>query len=249
MLLDPRLSIGGNNPPIVDPEVLARETARVAEFADAAGDWLDLADISTVEQAGKLKDFIDGARKVWKDIDAARKAAKQPHADAAAAVDTAFRSNLLVVENIIAKLKPKQTRWLEREAARQRAEQARAQAEAKAAAEEAERLRLAAEARNDVAGITAAEIAAKDAAAAAKEAARSVSVKIESATGGGKATGLRPQRYVVIDNINVAFMQVRDSRDVRDAIEKALNVIVRSKEFGAAPYKIPGVTVDERFTS
>ena len=69
------------------------------------------------------------------------------------------------------------------------------------------------------------------------------------ATGGGKATGLRPQRFVTVENWTVAYMQVRDVATVQAAIEQALNTIVRSKEFGAAPRKIPGVTVGERFTS
>lgn len=242
--------IGHNGgPPIVDPEVLDRENKRAAEFADAAGEWLDLQDLETAEQAGKLKDLIDGARKVWKQIDATRKELKQPFDDAAAEIQTAYRSPLLVVENIIAKLKPLQTRWLEREAARVRREQEAQRKAAADAAAAAQKALLEAEARNDILGATAAEIAKRDAAAQARDAERQVSVKVESATGGGKATGLRPQRFVTVENWTVAYMQVRDVATVQAAIEQALNTIVRSKEFGAAPRKIPGVTVGERFTS
>ena len=240
---------GHNNPPLVDPEILAREDLRVREFADAAGEWLDLKAIETAEQAGKLKDLIDGARKVWKQVDSARKDAKQPHADRAAAVDTVFKKSLQTIENTIAKLKPLQTEWLASEERRLKAEKQAAQQAARDAAAAAEKLRLEAEARNDIAGITEAEIAAKDAAAQAKDAAREVSVKVQSATGGGKATGLRHQRYVEVDSWTRAFMQVRDVPAVQQAIEAALNAIVRSKEFGAAPYEIPGVTVKERLAS
>lgn len=248
-ILDPRLSIGANNPPVVDPDVLAREAARVREFADAAGEFLDLGEITNADQAGRLKDCLDGARRVYKQVDTARKDAKQPHMDAAAAVEKAFKSALLTIENTIAKLKPMQTDWLRREEARIAAEKAAAQQRAKEAADAAERLRLEAEARNDVVGITAAAMAAEEAAAQAKAAERDRPARIESATGGGKATGLRHQRYVVIENWTLAFMAVRDVPAVREAIEAALNARVRSKEYGAAPYKIGGVDVRERVSS
>lgn len=248
MILPP-IGPGHNNPPAVDPEILARETARVREFADAAGAFLDLGEIANADQAGRLKDCLDGARRVYKQVDTARKDAKQPHMDAAAAVEKAFKSALLTIENTIAKLKPMQTDWLRREEARIAAEKAAAQQRAKEAADAAERLRLEAEARNDVVGITAAAMAAEEAAAQAKAAERDRPARIESATGGGKATGLRHQRYVVIENWTLAFMAVRDVPAVREAIEAALNARVRSKEFGAAPYKIGGVDVRERASS
>lgn len=247
--VNPRAIIGANFPPPVDPELLEREDARVRAFADAAGEFLDLKEIASAEQAARLKDCLDGARGVYKQVDAARKDAKQPHADAAAAVDKAFRSALLTIENAIAKLKPLQTDWLRREETRLAKEKAEAQRRAQEAQEAAERLRLEAEARNDVVGITAAAMAAEEAAAQAKAAERDRPARIESATGGGKATGLRHQRYVVIENWTLAFMAVRDVPAVREAIEAALNARVRSKEFGAAPYKIGGVDVRERVSS
>lgn len=181
--VNPRAIIGANFPPPVDPELLEREDARVRAFADAAGEFLDLKEIASAEQAARLKDCLDGARGVYKQVDAARKDAKQPHADAAAAVDKAFRSALLTIENAIAKLKPLQTDWLRREETRLAKEKAEAQRRAQEAQEAAERLRLEAEARNDVVGITAAAMAAEEAAAQAKAAERDRPARIESATG------------------------------------------------------------------
>ena len=241
--------IGHNRPPAVDPDTIAWAQAAASQWSDAAGEWLDRGSISSAEEASKIKDYLDGARRVYKQVDTARKDAKQPHMDAAAAVEKAFKSALLTIENTIAKLKPMQTDWLQREEARIAAERAAAQRRAKEAEEEAERLRLEAEARNDVVGITAAAMAAEEAAAQAKAAERDRPARIESATGGGKATGLRHQRYVVIENWTLAFMAVRDVPAVREAIEAALNARVRSKEFGAAPYKIGGVDVRERVSS
>ena len=87
---NPRAVIGGNNPPPYDPEKLAECQKKVTDFTDAAGAWLDLKKIDTADQAEKVTDFVTGARKVWKEIDETRKAAKQIHDEAGKAVQAAF---------------------------------------------------------------------------------------------------------------------------------------------------------------
>ncbi len=235
--------VGHNRPPIVDPDLLVAEKKRVAEFADAAGAWLDLGKIETEEQASRLRDFIDGARGVVKAIDAARIEAKRPHDEAAKAVQDAFRPLLDTVERAIARTKPLLTAYLEekrRVEEKRRADEAAAAREAAAAAEAAAR---AAEARHDVAGEAEAAAALDAAHAAEKAAQREVKVGVASATGGGRSAGLRAMKHAKVVNWNLAFIAVRDDTAVQDAITGALNRIIRAKDYDG--HEIAGVEIFE----
>lgn len=240
--------IGHNIPPLVDPEILDREAKRVATFCDAAGDWLDLREIDSAEKASELEDFISGCRKAWTEIDGTRKANKKPHDDAAAAVQKAFAPLLDKLEKAAKSVAPMKQAWLKKEQLRLQAEQAERQRLADEAAQRARDELAAAEARNDVAGMADAEAAQKEAADAAKAAARPVRATVTSATGGGRASGLRTTRVAVINNMHLAFREVMAEPRVVDAVQSALNAIVRSAEFGANPRKIPGVTVETKET-
>lgn len=241
---------GDNHPPTPVPPGVEMVPyldfhARVRDFADAAGAWLDLKSLADEEQAGKCKDFIDGTRKLVAEIDAQRRAEKAPHLAAGKAVDDAFGALLRPLEKAIERTKALQTDYLRREKARLDAERAEAARIAREQADAAEAARRAAEERNDVIGIAEAEEAAKAAEQAEVAAAREARARVTSATGGGRATGLKTRRVATIVNINVAFMQVRGEPAVVAAIQAALNAIVRTKEFGAAPYAIPGVSISE----
>lgn len=182
--------VGHNLPPLVDPDMLAEHEARVRDFCDAGGAFLDLGDIADDETAAKLKELIDRSRKVTKDIEAARSAAKKPHDDAGKAVMKLFLPLVTAMDTLVGKLKPMQTAYLQRKQReadeRQRVErEAAAKAEADAAAALA-----AAESRNDVLGIAQATEAAKAAEEASEAAARDVRAKVESVTGAGKASSL-----------------------------------------------------------
>ena len=223
---------GHNAPPIVDPDLLAREKDRVRDFADAAGAWLDKGKLENDEQAGKLKDFLDGARGVVKQIDAARAEAKRPHDEAAKAVQAAFKPLLDAVETAIARTKPMLTAYLEE---KRLAEEARRAEAARLAREEADRAAAAAVAaaqRNDVLGQAEAEAAVVAAQKAEIEARRETKVGVASATGGGRTAALRSQKVVVVENWRQAFLHVQDHPRVQEAILSALNEKARSKDFG-----------------
>ena len=64
---------GHNNPPPYDPKVVAELEKDVADFMSATQEWLDLDEITTEAQAGKIVDQIDGLRKKFKIVDDARK--------------------------------------------------------------------------------------------------------------------------------------------------------------------------------
>lgn len=228
---NPRVAIGDNRPPVVDPDILARENARVREFADAAGDWLDLGRIETEEQASRLKDYIDGARAVVKQVDTARADAKKPHDDAAKAVQAAFRPLLDAVETAIGRVRPMLTDYLQRKKAADEARKAREKAEAEAAARAAQEAAEAARSRNDVLGEAEAERAAHAAQEAAAAAAKPVKTNVASYTGGGRSAGLRTQKIVIVDNPRQALLAVQDDPAVIEAITAAVTRKVRARDW------------------
>ena len=220
-----------NRPPLIDPDLIARERSRVQDFADAAGAWLDLGKIETEEQAAKLKDYIDGARGLVKQVDATRADAKKPHDDAAKAVQATFRPLLDAIETAIGRVRPLLTDYLQRKKAAQEAEAARQKAEADKAAAEAEAARQAAQARHDVLGEAEAERAAEAAQKAAEAAAAPVRANVASYSGGGRSAGLRTQKTVVIENIRQVFLSVQDDPAVVEAITAAVTRKVRARDW------------------
>lgn len=239
---------GHNNPPDYDADAYAALKSRVGDFADAAGEWLDLGEIRDEEQAGKIEDFITGARGLWREIDDERKREKEPHLTAGKAVDEAFKGLLGPIEKAVEKTKNLRTNWLRREKNRLDAERAEAQRIAREQAEVAEAARRAAEERNDVIGQAEAEQAAARARGAEDLAAREVRARVTSATGGGRATGLKTRLVAEVDNWNVAARAALEGPNgdaVRAAILTAHNATVRSAIYRAAPHPIPGVKVFE----
>jgi len=237
--MNPRATIGGNTPPPYDQAVLETATAQALMIADTAGAWMDLGQIESAEESQMLTDFVSGARAVEKDIEAARVAAKKPHDDAAKAVQGAFKRPLDIVSKVIAKAKALQGDWMQRE--RQRAE-----SERRAQAEEA--ARLADEARveaaraamaNDVVGETEAEEKAAAAEKAAKAAAKPVSVKADSYTGGGRAMSLRTIRTAEINNARAVCNHFIEDPALLDVIQRLATAAIRRGEV------VPGTTVKE----
>lgn len=218
--------IGHNSAPIVPDEI----TSKVQDFSDAAGAWLDLGEIDSIERSQKATDFVAGARKVFKEVDEARKAAKKPHDDAAKAVQDAFLPLLKTVERAADAVKKMQAEFLKRQRDREEAEQREAQAKAQRDREEAERLAAEAAARNDIAGQVAAEEAQKAAAEVEKAASRQVKVGAASATGGGRKMALRTSWRCEVENRGPALAQYRDHPEVIALIERLATAEVRAQQ-------------------
>ena len=93
--------IGHNRPPEYDPDTYSALKARVADFSDAAGEWLDLRELRDEEQASKCKDLIDGTRCLVSEIDAASEEQRQGSAQiniAVSELDSATQQNAGLVE-------------------------------------------------------------------------------------------------------------------------------------------------------
>ncbi len=241
---------GHNNPPPYDPDVVARLEARVRELADAGGAWLDLGHIETEGQAGKLNDFLTQNRVAYKEIEDARKAAKEPHLEASKAVDTKFKALAAPLERLGTAIKGMLSVYLD---IKRQEEERRKDAEREAARkqqEEADRLRREAEARNDVIAQAEAEEAAKQAAKAAKAAEKPARVNIASATGGGRTVSQRVSLEAQIADDSSArrsfgwLLADPISREPLIAELERLATAARRRKDG--PTEIPGVSFIEK---
>lgn len=152
-------TVGDNNPPEATPIERARETLSLLEMEGE--NWFDGAEVETQAQADEVSKLIDAARKAAKAFDGDRKAEKQPHADAAKAVDVAWKPLIDGADRIVEVGKGALTPFLmAQEKAKRDAEEAARKKAADAAAEAA---RLAAENDGSLAAAKARDAAIEDA--------------------------------------------------------------------------------------
>lgn len=226
--------IGHNAPPAYDEETAAALEAKMREFADAGGAWLDLREIADDTQAQRLADYLAGLQARIKETETARKEAKKPHDDAAKTVQKRF----VPIVDLGTKLRDRLNGMLtayaskkERAAAEARR---KAEEEARRAHEEADRRAREAAARNDLAGEAEAERAREAAEDAAKAAARAPSGgQIKGST---RTMAMRTTCRADLQNPALAFNWLRKNREaypsawaeVEHAIERAASGVYRA---------------------
>lgn len=164
--------IGDNNPPEPTPLEASREELSNLELE--AGNWFDGAEVENQAQADEVSRLIDAARKSGKRFDGFRKTEKQPHMDAAKAVDAAWKPLTDAAERVAEVGKAALTPYLmaQEKAKREREAEERwkadeATAEARRLAAEADGSLAAAKARDEA--IELAKAAEAKAAAAERE--------------------------------------------------------------------------------
>lgn len=238
-MTDDTPGLGHNRPPIeaYDKEALEALEARANQYADAGAEW-ESTEVSDAEQASRLADYINGARGLSADIEAARKREKAPWIEAGKSVDAAYKKLSAGLELALGAAKRRQTDWLtaERDRARQRLAAEKAAADAAADAADAER--EAAVARGDMMGQAAAEAAAKEAAAAAAKLQRKKATARAQGQA-GRSQSLRTRRKAKIANPLVAFMQFKNHRDVVDLLER-----LAAAELRAGKETVPGFVIE-----
>lgn len=235
-------AMGHNNPPSpipYNPEAHAAAVKKAQEVADAAAAWLNLGEINTPEQSTMLTDFVTQARKIEKDIDAERAAAKKVHDDAGKLVQKAYATPLDILKKCIDKAKLLQGGWLQRENDRIAKEKAAAAAAAEAKRREAEAELQRAALNNDIAAEAEAEARLKEAAKEEKVAARKETAKAGSYTGGGRSMALRTVRTAVIESRRQVMLHFQDHPDMIELLQRLSNAAVRAGE------EVPGVKVEE----
>lgn len=249
---NPRVRIGGNNPPLEDPvETLQKRLAedhvdllkRQAELL-GAGDRIPET-VEDDETAGKIGDFVAMLDTLAKNADAARRAAKQPFETAAKAVDGFFRRITDPIERLKKRVAPRQAVYLEQKAARERREleecarrmREQAEAEAKAAAEAEAAARRAAEelerkrreeeaaARRELEAKQAAERAEREAAEARKRGEEEATAKAEREAAEAKraAEAAEAERIRKSGEEARAAATAREANKVADAAETRLD--------------------------
>lgn len=244
--------MGHNAPPPYDVDTHAALKAKVNEFADGAGAWRDIKKIESEEDATKVRDFIAGAQKVAKLVEAARKSDKKVHDDKAKAVDSAYKALDLVIGRTVDSVRPLLAAFMVEQERKAAADRTRKAEEAAAAQAEADRLAAQAAATNDVVGEVEAEEARKAAAKLAKDADKPVKVGVASFSGAAKSVGLRTIRRAEITNINQVFMHYRDRTEVLELLTRLAQADVRAAgvdtPLADILAKIPGITIHEERT-
>lgn len=242
--------IGHNRPPAYDGEKLAELKNSGSDFADAAGEWMDLAKkegITTEDQAEKLNDFITGARALWKKTDEQRKADKKPHDEAGKEVQAVYAVPLGVLKECGDRAKGLLAPYLVEKERKQREAERIAREKAEAERKAAEEAAAQAEARNDVAGAVEAEARKKEAEKAEKKASREQKTNVGSFTGGGKAAGLRKVRSVEVESFGMATATLFANPDTKAAMLAEMirlgNQLVRKADYDGS--ELPGFNVTE----
>lgn len=238
-------SVGHNNPPPYDPDVLAQFEATAADFLRVTQQWLSLENIETEEHARQINDQINGLRGLWRKVDSARKVAKKPHDDAGKEVHNAFTPLLSKLEKAADALKPKLAAYASEKASRETEAKRKAEEEARRQAEEAEKARREAEASGDIDAQVEAEEAAKAAEKARKDAVRKVNTGVKSASGAGRTMSLRKVKDVEVTNINVLFMALRDEPELQETLHRIATLRVRAAGYDNGE-PLPGIKVTVR---
>jgi hypothetical protein len=211
--------------------------AQAEHLAEAAG---RLGEV-TAETASRARDLqADGVR-LLKEIEAARRAEKMPHEDAAKAVDARFRPVADVVERAKAAIGKALTDWMLAEERRRKAEEAEARRKADEARRAAEESAKAADPFDTFDAEQQAAAQAK-AAEAASSAARE-KVRVTSLETGAKAASLRTSYAVEVTDGPALVRHFAASPTLIEEARKIAAAQVRAAK--GADCGIPGVLVRE----
>lgn len=229
--------IGHNSPPtsFIDTE------KRVDEIMVAAEMWAELDALKGADQATKARSFLGQIQAQIKVVETKRKEEKQPHLDAAKAVDDAFKPLLGILAKCKASVSSLLTAWNKREQERLDEERRAKEAAARKAAEEAaEAARKAAEEKHSIQSVMDAEEAEKRAAAAASDAIKASREKVGVVGSyGERRVGLRTTWKVRLTDPGKAFRRYRNDPGVIEALEKA----ARSDVIHNKAREIPGFEI------
>lgn len=228
-----------NNPPESTPLEKLREV--VADLLAESSHWFDGKAIETEEQAAQVARILDAARKVKTQADGQRKTEKQPHADAASAVDAAWKPIIADCDRVGECAKRATTAWLIQldEIKREREAEVRRVAEEKAA-----NARKLAEANDGSLAATMArdhaiEDSKKEQAALSRAAHDKANAKGE---GMGRAIGLRTvYRAEIVDRRELLHHIMRTAADELEA----WTLQWAQSHVRAGRRTIPGVVVHE----
>lgn len=233
--INPRAVIGGNYPPPSPLEIVTKE---VEDIYGEAVQWLDGLTIDSQDLADGVAHMLTMLRAAEKHADEARRTEKQPHMNAAKAVDEAYKPIIdkakLATETCKTALKP----WLKQQEAEKRAaaEKARQEAEAKTIA--ARQAIQATDSTNLEARAVAEELV-KDAKRAERAADRASNDTAKAGTL-GRAVSLRTTYVAVMTNSAEALRFYKQTNP--DAIKATLQSLAE-RDVRAGKRQIPGFEI------
>jgi len=235
----------GHNLPPQDEATFDQLTARTNALVEIAKKWAEeRPEIADEDEATKGGDFLDQLRMQLKAIEAERKTIKQPHLDAAAAVDARYNPLKRPIEICADIIKTKLTAWLKKKDEEHRAKMLAAEQQRRAAEEAAKKAAAEAEQAQGAAAIDkqlAAEEAERKAQAAAREARQAAERPKVASAYGGRAKSLRPHTVVVIEDatkIPAKYLRMLCAKAyVTEALERAVKENPRAFQ-GVAGIKI-----------
>lgn len=195
----------------------------------------------TNDNASDARDLIARTQHLGKKVEAARKEAKQPHMDAAKAVDAEFKPLKDALDDLVAALKkPLQALLIAEEKRRQ----AEAEAARKAAEEAAEFAQDASEDEDEELAERAKVFAEKRQEKAQQaEAMAKIGARVESDAGIARAASLRTYRYAEVTHPMATANHYINHPDLLAVLEKLANAEIRAAKGEAVT--IPGVAVRE----
>ena len=205
-----------------------------------ARNWADGSRIENQQQADALSALIDQLRKGAQAVDNVRKAEKQPHMDAAKAVDALFNPIKDKLDLAVTATKKTLAAWLLELERRQREAAEQAAREAEAARRQAALARALID-ESDLEGLEAAAEATDNAAQLAKDAKRAENAKAH-ATGGARAIGLRS--YFTPRRVSSKDAMTHYWATRREEVEAFLDQIARS-DVARGVRSIPGYEILE----
>lgn len=244
---EPAPGQGHNNPPPYDVAAFATLREMVNNLAVENKPMMDKGRIGSDEEAKLVADNVSGINAAIKKIEAQKKIDKEPFVKAGDEVVRVHGTLVDALNKIKTALGKMQTQHLiEVKAKKAEADRLAAEAARKARAE-ADRLAAEAARSNDVMAQVEAEQAQKDAAAREKAAERQAkeTVKVGSATGGGRTMALRVTRHAEVISLTKLFMHFREAPEVMETLVSLANRDIRSGAIDETKAAEIGIAIKE----
>ncbi|PKR56381.1 hypothetical protein [Thalassospira lohafexi] len=226
---------GHNNPPSAIDEL---EQVAGDLYAEA-NNWADGTEIADDEQAGAVSDLINMIRDHTKKVEGNRKAEKQPHMDAAKAVDETHKPIKESLDRAAGILKSVLLKWQTKKEAEQRAEAERLR---KLAEEEARKAQEAIQQRETLEDAELAEQRVKEAKRLEQQANAAAKANANSKGSVGRAVSMRTKHVATVTDYKAAAGWLWQNRPgcFSETIEKLVQQEVNRKN-----HSIPGVEITE----
>lgn len=242
---NPRVAMGGNNPPLTPFEIVS---ARISDLYEEAKNWLDGEPVNSQAVADNIAKLITMIRAAEKEADELRKSEVKPLDEAKAEIQTKYAPLIADTKSVRGKTvlaleacKKALTPWLAKIEAENRAKADAARKEAEAKAVEAQEAIRKAQV-NDLAAREEAEALIEQAKRAEADARRAEKERAHS-HGGGRAIGLRTSYEPVLVNATEAARHYWQA--ARQDMETFLLNMAR-QDVRAGKRSIPGFNIEER---